>query len=99
MIFKSRVSARFKGHGDNISAMTANRYYGVNNKGLASSLEKLASGYAINKAGDNAAGLAVSEKMRAQIGGLTQASKNAEDGISLRLLKALSRRQIPFSRE
>jgi len=67
----------------NISAMTANRYYGVNNKGLASSLEKLASGYAINKAGDNAAGLAVSEKMRAQIGGLTQASKNAEDGISM----------------
>jgi flagellin len=67
----------------NISAMTANRYYGVNNKGLAGSLEKLASGYAINKAGDNAAGLAVSEKMRAQIGGLTQASKNAEDGISL----------------
>jgi len=67
----------------NISAMTANRYYGINNKGLAGSLEKLASGYAINKAGDNAAGLAVSEKMRAQIGGLTQASKNAEDGISL----------------
>ena len=67
----------------NISAMTANRYYQVNNKGLASSLEKLASGYAINKAGDNAAGLAVSEKMRAQIGGLTQASKNAEDGISM----------------
>jgi len=67
----------------NISAMTANRYYGVNNKSLAGSLEKLASGYAINKAGDNAAGLAVSEKMRAQIGGLTQASKNAEEGISM----------------
>lgn len=67
----------------NISAMNANRYYGINNKALAGSLEKLSSGYAINKAGDNAAGLAVSEKMRAQIGGLTQASKNAEDGISM----------------
>lgn len=67
----------------NISAMNANRYYGINNKALAGSLEKLSSGYAINRAGDNAAGLAVSEKMRAQIGGLTQASKNAEDGISM----------------
>jgi flagellin len=57
----------------NISAMNANRYYGINNKALAGSLEKLSSGYAINRAGDNAAGLAVSEKMRAQIGGLTQA--------------------------
>lgn len=67
----------------NISAMNANRYYGINNKALSGSLEKLSSGYSINKAGDNAAGLAVSEKMRAQIGGLTQASKNAEDGISM----------------
>ena len=67
----------------NISAMNANRYYGINNTALAGSLEKLSSGFAINRAGDNAAGLAVSEKMRAQIGGLTQASKNAEDGISM----------------
>ncbi|MDY3793250.1 MAG: flagellin, partial [Oscillospiraceae bacterium] len=67
----------------NISAMNANRYFGINNSGLAKSLEKLSSGYAINRAGDNAAGLAVSEKMRAQISGLTQASKNAEDGISM----------------
>ncbi len=67
----------------NISAMNANRLFGVNNSGLAKSLEKLSSGYAINRAGDNAAGLAVSEKMRAQISGLTQASKNAEDGISM----------------
>ena len=67
----------------NISAMNANRLYGINNSGLSKSLEKLSSGYAINRAGDNAAGLAVSEKMRAQISGLTQASKNAEDGISM----------------
>lgn len=67
----------------NISAMNANRYFGINNSGLSKSLEKLSSGYAINRAGDNAAGLAVSEKMRAQISGLTQASKNAEDGISM----------------
>ncbi|MDD7428653.1 MAG: hypothetical protein PUK49_02610, partial [Oscillospiraceae bacterium] len=67
----------------NISAMNANRYYGINNSGLSKSLEKLSSGYQINRAGDNAAGLAVSEKMRSQIGGLTQGVKNAEDGISM----------------
>jgi flagellin len=67
----------------NVSALNANRYYGINNSALSSSLEKLSSGYAINRAGDNAAGLAVSEKMRAQIGGLTQAVTNAEDGISM----------------
>ena len=67
----------------NIPAMNANRLYGINNSGLSKSLEKLSSGYAINRAGDNAAGLAVSEKMRAQIRGLNQAVNNAEDGISL----------------
>jgi flagellin len=67
----------------NISSMNANRYYGINNSGLSKSLEKLSSGYAINRAGDNAAGLAVSEKMRSQINGLTQGVKNAEDGISM----------------
>ncbi len=67
----------------NLTAMNANRYLGINNSQLSKSLEKLSSGYAINRAGDNAAGLAVSEKMRAQISGLTQASKNAEDGISM----------------
>ncbi|MGN0695582.1 MAG: flagellin [Oscillospiraceae bacterium] len=67
----------------NISAMNANRYYGINNSGLSKSLEKLSSGYQINRAGDNAAGLAVSEKMRSQIGGLTQGVKNAQDGISM----------------
>ncbi|MGN0638569.1 MAG: flagellin [Huintestinicola sp.] len=67
----------------NISAMNANRYFGINNSGLSKSLEKLSSGYSINRAGDNAAGLAVSEKMRSQIAGLTQGVKNAEDGISM----------------
>ena len=67
----------------NITAMNANRYFGINNKKLSKSLEKLSSGYAINRAGDNAAGLAVSEKMRSQIAGMTQAVKNAQDGISM----------------
>ena len=67
----------------NMPAINANRYFGMNNTKLSKSLEKLSSGFAINRAGDNAAGLAVSEKMRAQISGLTQASKNAQDGISM----------------
>lgn len=67
----------------NIASMNANRYYNINNSGLSKSLEKLSSGYQINRAGDNAAGLAVSEKMRSQIGGLTQGVKNAQDGISM----------------
>jgi flagellin len=56
---------------------------GVNNRGTASSLEKLSSGFRINRAGDDAAGLAISEKMRAQVRGLNRASANAQDGISL----------------
>jgi len=67
----------------NLTAMNANRYLGINNTALGKNLEKLASGFQINRAGDNAAGMAVSEKMRAQIGGLTQAVKNNEDGISM----------------
>jgi flagellin len=67
----------------NISAINANRYYGINNSKLSKSLEKLSSGYAINRAGDNAAGLAVSEKMRAQIAGIDQGVTNAQDGISM----------------
>ena len=67
----------------NLTAMNANRYLGINNSKLSKSLEKLSSGYAINRAGDNAAGLAVSEKMRSQIAGLTQGVKNAQDGISM----------------
>ena len=67
----------------NMTAINANRYFGMNNTKLSKSLEKLSSGYAINRAGDNAAGLAVSEKMRAQISGINQGAKNAQDGISM----------------
>lgn len=67
----------------NMSAMNAHRQMGINNSTLAKSLEKLSSGLAINRASDNAAGLAISEKMRGQISGLNQASTNAQDGISL----------------
>ena len=67
----------------NMTAINANRYFGMNNNKLSKSLEKLSSGYAINRAGDNAAGLAVSEKMRSQIAGINQGVKNAQDGISM----------------
>ncbi len=67
----------------NISAINTNRLLGANNKSTSKSLEKLSSGLAVNRAGDNAAGLAISEKMRGQIRGLNQASDNANDGISL----------------
>ena len=67
----------------NMTAANANRNLGVTTGQLAKSTEKLSSGYKINRAGDNAAGLAISEKMRGQIRGLDQASTNAEDGISL----------------
>jgi flagellin len=66
----------------NISSIFANRQYKINNWNLDSNLEKLSSGLKINKAGDDASGLAVSEKMRAQIRGLMRAEKNVEDGIS-----------------
>lgn len=64
-------------------AMNTHRQLGVNNTQTGKSLEKLSSGYRINRAGDDAAGLAISEKMRGQIRGLSQASRNAQDGISL----------------
>lgn len=67
----------------NISAINANRQLGINNNNVSKNLEKLSSGYKINRAGDDAAGLAISEKMRSQIRGLDQASSNANDGISL----------------
>ena len=67
----------------NIMAMNAYRNYTNNTSALSSNLEKLSSGYKINRAGDDAAGLAISEKMRAQITGLDVAQKNAKDGISL----------------
>ncbi len=67
----------------NIAALNAYRQLGTNNNTVAKNLEKLSSGYRINRAGDDAAGLAISEKMRAQITGLETAQKNANDGISL----------------
>ena len=67
----------------NMSAMNTNRQLGVTNSNLAKSTEKLSSGYRINRAGDDAAGLSISEKMRGQIRGLNQGSTNAQDGISL----------------
>lgn len=67
----------------NIMAMNAYRNYNNNSTALSKNLEKLSSGYKINRAGDDAAGLAISEKMRAQITGLKAASKNVKDGVSL----------------
>jgi len=67
----------------NMSALNANRQLGVSNSSLAKSTEKLSSGYRINRAGDDAAGLSISEKMRGQIRGLDRASTNAQDGVSL----------------
>ena len=66
----------------NMSAIYANRQLGVNGLSLSKDMEKLSSGERINRAGDDASGLAVSEKMRAQIRGLNQASENASNGIS-----------------
>ena len=66
----------------NITAMNANRMLGLTTGSLSKSTEKLSSGYKINRAADDAAGLSISEKMRKQIRGLSQASTNAEDGIS-----------------
>lgn len=67
----------------NMMAMNTNRQLGISTKAIAQNTEKLSSGYRINRAADDAAGLAISEKMRSQIRGLNQASINAQDGISL----------------
>ncbi|MBE7003436.1 MAG: flagellin [Ruminococcaceae bacterium] len=67
----------------NISAMNSYRNFSNNTSRLSKNLEKLSTGYKINRAGDDAAGLAISEKMRSQISGITGAEKNAKDGISL----------------
>lgn len=67
----------------NISAMNADRMFGIVDKDKRKSAEKLSSGYRINRAADDAAGLSMSEKMRRQIRGLTQASANAQDGVSM----------------
>jgi len=68
---------------NNLMAMNTHRQLGLNANAGAKSIEKLSSGYRINRAGDDAAGLSISEKMRAQIRGLSQSSRNAQDGISL----------------
>lgn len=67
----------------NMLALNTHRQYALSNTGLAKSTERLSSGFRINRAGDDAAGLAISEKMRAQIRGLHMASKNCSDAISL----------------
>ncbi len=67
----------------NIAAINSYRNLGVNQSGLNKNLEKLSSGYRINRAGDDAAGLAISESMRSQINGLNQATKNAQDAVGL----------------
>ena len=68
---------------NNIPALNTYRQMGINQKSNANAMEKLSSGLRINKAGDDAAGLAISEKMRAQVRGLDQASRNSQDGISM----------------
>lgn len=68
---------------NNIPALNTFRQLGINQGGMQKSMEKLSSGLRINRAGDDAAGLAISEKMRAQIKGLDQASRNSQDGISM----------------
>ena len=68
---------------NNIMALNSHRQYGVNGSAIGKNVEKLSSGFRINRAGDDAAGLAISEKMRAQIRGLNMASKNSQDAISL----------------
>ena len=67
----------------NITAMNSSRMLGVTTNAQAKTAEKLSSGYRINRAGDDAAGLKISEKMRSQIRGLQKASTNAQDGVSL----------------
>ncbi|WXR62341.1 flagellin [Peptostreptococcaceae bacterium AGR-M142] len=67
----------------NMNAINAHRRMGITTRDQSKSIEKLSSGMRINRAGDDAAGLSISEKMRAQIRGLNQASRNAQDGISL----------------
>jgi len=68
---------------NNITAINSHRQYGINNSSLGKNMEKLSSGFRVNRAADDAAGLAISEKMRAQVRGLDMASKNSQDAISL----------------
>src|SRR3954447_4361374 len=68
---------------NNVEAFNTHRQLTTTSTAASKSMEKLSSGYRINRAADDAAGLAISEKMRGQIGGLAQAQRNAQDGISL----------------
>src|SRR5881275_1980403 len=68
---------------NNIDAFNTHRQLQISSNAASSSMEKLSSGYRINRAADDAAGLAISEKMRGQIGGLDQAQRNAQDGVSM----------------
>ena len=68
---------------NNITAINSHRQYTINNTSIGKNVEKLSSGFRVNRAADDAAGLAISEKMRAQIRGLNMASKNSQDAISL----------------
>ena len=77
--FKEEILMRIN---HNISALNTHRQMSVNNTNTSKSMEKLSSGLRINRAADDAAGLSISEKMRSQIRGLTQATRNAQDGIS-----------------
>lgn len=67
----------------NINSLNANRKLSINNSKVSKSLEKLATGYSINRASDDASGLAISEKMRSQITGLDQGTENCLEGVSL----------------
>jgi flagellin len=67
---------------NNVMAFNASRNLGISNSNLGKSLEKLSSGYRINRAGDDAAGLVISQKLRAEVSGLRQATRNSQDGIS-----------------
>jgi flagellin len=68
---------------NNITAINSHRQYNINSSSISKNAEKLSSGYRVNRAADDAAGLAISEKMRTQIRGLNQASRNSQDGISM----------------
>jgi flagellin len=68
---------------NNITAVNSHRQYGINTNNISKNVEKLSSGYRVNRAADDAAGLAISEKMRAQVRGLNMASKNSQDAVSL----------------
>src|SRR6187397_3458394 len=68
---------------NNVEAFNTHRQLTASSAAASKSMEKLSSGYRINRAADDAAGLAISEKMRSQIGGLAQAQRNAQDGVSL----------------